>query len=586
MVSISAPYLIPLFLGMTFDARYNKPGVDIYDSKFVNDPVITDFKQTRSTYKVVNSMSDVKSALDVSGDLSLKIKSGMIDVEGKGSYLKNVRDYVNKVEILTTLEYTSSVHSFKADAKPRDKWVDLYNVGVLGTHYVSSITYGAEMVASLRFEVFNSSDVQEVKGAVNAALGSGGDGLQIAAEGKLETLQKKVEGKANLAISYYGTVPLKSIPNDIEGFRKLVTTFKEQVEEANLTDGIPMKVDLTSLEDIAEEEDRDKFKFLKNKNLVDQLADFENMLDEMRQARLDLTGWAKALPYHIEEKYEKERNIIQNLELTPPAQVGRLIRNITQVTEVFYDVIWKMDLTEGPEQLQPPFRRLHYERSSGPSPGFHNRGRDCNREGLNPLIKRDEVAADTYVQWGNNNCTAANTQLLYQGFAISSTEEGIGGMAEYECAPSSPQKSYDLIENVLKSHLAGIRYTMLEQNVNPFKGKNAKKISRKGVTCAKCYSPDSASVVMFSATESCPLTWEKMYTGYLMSSRVGGHTTQYVCVDDTPASGYEMEDEEFSKDTMALTVVHSSGSLPSETYVNNALIRCAVCAMKSNQISF
>ncbi|GBO36759.1 hypothetical protein AVEN_104907-1, partial [Araneus ventricosus] len=41
MVSFTAPYLIPLFLGMTFDARYSKPGVDIYDSQYVNDPVAT-----------------------------------------------------------------------------------------------------------------------------------------------------------------------------------------------------------------------------------------------------------------------------------------------------------------------------------------------------------------------------------------------------------------------------------------------------------------------------------------------------------------------------------------------------------------
>ncbi|CAL1295400.1 unnamed protein product [Larinioides sclopetarius] len=570
MVSLTAPYLIPLFLGMTFDARYSKPGVDIFDSQFVNEPVVTDVKQTRSLYKVVNSMSDIKDALDVSGDLSLKIKTGMINVDGKGSYLKNMRDYVNKVEILTTLDYTSSVHSFKADAKPRDKWVEKYNTRVLGTHYVSSITYGAEMVASLRFEVFNSSDVDEVKGEVNMALGSGGNGLDLAANGTLEKLQKKVQDKCNLAISYYGTVPLKSIPNDITGFQKLVTTFKQQIDEANLQDGIPMQVQLTSLEDIADDEHRDKFKFLKNKDLEDQLADFENMLDEMRKARLDMTGWAKALPYHIKDEFEKE--------------VGQLIRNITQVTEVFYDVIWKMDLTQGPEQLQPAIDAYNYDGRS-----VYNRYHKLVTrliQRLNPLIKRDEVAADTYIQWGNSNCTAANTQVLYEGFAISSTEEGIGGTAQYDCAPKTPQKGYDLDDGSVKSHLAGIRYTKLDKDVNPFQGSNGKSISEKGVTCAKCYSPDSASVVMFPATEKCPLTWEEMYTGYLMSSRVGGHTTQYVCVDDTPAAGYKMAVQQNARDTMALTVVHSSGSLPSETYVNSALIRCAVCAMKSNQISF
>ncbi|GBO35134.1 hypothetical protein AVEN_59841-1, partial [Araneus ventricosus] len=45
--------------------------------------------------------------------------------------------------------------------------------------------------------------------------------------------------------------------------------------------------------------------------LEDSIADFEGMLDEMRKARLDMTGWAKALPYHIDEKYEKEIQIIR-----------------------------------------------------------------------------------------------------------------------------------------------------------------------------------------------------------------------------------------------------------------------------------
>ncbi|CAL1295397.1 unnamed protein product [Larinioides sclopetarius] len=343
----SFPYLIPLFLGMTFDARYSKPGVDIFDSKYVNDAKVTDVKQTKSTYIVVNSTSDVKDALDIKGDLSLKIKTGMINVDGKGSYLKSRGDTVNKVEILTTLQYTSSVHSFQNGIKPRDGWMEKFNTKVLGTHYVSRITYGAEMVASLRFEVFNSSDVQNVKGEVYAAFEPSGNGLNLTAEGKLEMLQKKVQDKCNLAISYYGTVPLKSIPNDITGFRKLVTTFKEQVDEANLQDGIPMEVELTPLEDIVSVENRDKFKFIKNKDLQLRLEEFEDMLDEMRQARLAIIGWAKTLPYYIKEEHEKE--------------VGQMIKKITEVTQVFYDVIWKMDLTQGPGQLKPALEAYNYD---------------------------------------------------------------------------------------------------------------------------------------------------------------------------------------------------------------------------------
>ncbi|GIY90725.1 uncharacterized protein CEXT_349401 [Caerostris extrusa] len=220
-----------------------------------------------------------------------------------------------------------------------------------------------------------------------------------------------------------------------------------------------------------------------------------------------------------------------------------------------------MDLTKGPEQLKRAFDAYNYD------------------------VKRSEVAGDTYIQWGNNNCTANHTQVMYQGFTISSAEEGIGGVAQYECSPKTPVKGYELKDDSTYSHLAGIRYPKLEKAANPFKGKDAKKISETGVSCAKCYSPDSASCVMFSATLTCPLMWEPKYMGYLMSARTNGHTTQYICVDETPSAGYTMDPETGSKDTVALTTIDSSGSLPSDKYPQGAMIRCVVCCMKSNQIA-
>lgn len=570
MASLTIPYMIPLFLGMTYDARNCRPGVDIFDMSHVNDPVVTEFKQTKSYYKIVSSLEEAKKTLDISGDLSLKIKSGMIDLAGKGSYIKAKQDYSNVVEIITTLLYTSEVRSFKAGVKPKDNWSKDHSTSVLGTHYVSSITYGVEMIASLRFEAFNNSDMSTIKGSVNAAFNDAGTGTEVAAEGKLEKLAKDLKNKANVAISYYGTVPLKSIPNSIEGYRALINGFKEQVDENNLGNGIPMSVTLIPLTDIADPSEEDKFKYLQNKNMVNAINDFEIQFDELRQCRLNLSLYINGLPYRIDPEIQK--------------QLGTLFKNITSVIEVFYEVINKMDMTQGPEQLKPAQNAYNYDGNDVFNRYYKLVRRLIQR--LNPLIKRDQVAADTYVQWGNSNCTAPKTQVLYTGFVISSTEEGIGGTAQYDCAPKSPKKSYELTDTDRKSHLAGIRYTKLEKSANPFKGGQAKKISEKGVSCAKCYSPDSAAVVMFAATSECPLTWAAMYSGYLMSARLGGHTTQYVCVDDTPSAPYNMDLEQKSKDTLALTVIQSSGSLPSETFTPGALVRCVVCSMQSNQVVF
>ncbi|GFY62434.1 uncharacterized protein TNIN_360521 [Trichonephila inaurata madagascariensis] len=562
--------MIPLFLGMTFDARNSRPGVDIFDMAHVNDPVVTEFKQTKTSYKIVTSSSEAKDVLDVQGDLSLKIKNGMIDIAGKGAYLKEKVDYSKTVEILTVCEYISSTKAFKADAKPRDNWPKLHSPEVLGTHYVSSITYGAEMIASLRFKAFNSSDLSSIKGAVNAVFGSGGSGNQVTAEGKMEKLEKDVHNKANLEISYYGTVPLKSIPNDINGFRTLVNSFKEQVDETNLSEGIPMKVNLLPLTDIVDPAEEDKFKYIQNQNMQNALSDFEMQYDELRRARLNLTTWSKSLPPVLKPEFEK--------------QIASLWSKITSVIGIFGEVIAAIDMSKGPEQLKPAQDAYNFDGND-----VYNRYEKMVRrliQRLNPLIKRGEVASDTYIQWGNNNCTGQKTVVLYEGFVISSSEEGIGGTAQYECAPKSPQKGYDLSEKHRRSHLAGIRYTKLEKKANPFKGNQAKKISEKGVSCAKCYSPESAAVVMFAAVSECPLTWSAMYSGYLMSARSGGHTTQYICVDDNPSAPYNMEPEEKSKDTLALTVIQSSGALPSETYTPGALIRCIVCSMQSNQIVY
>ncbi|KAG8194174.1 hypothetical protein JTE90_002379 [Oedothorax gibbosus] len=561
------PYMIPLFLGMTFDARTSKPGVDIYESKYVDNPRVTDHYLTKSTYRITSEMSEVLKALDIEGDLAFKIKSGMVNVEGKGSYIKNTKDYKNTVEILTHLQYTARTLSLNDDAKPKTGWAQLYSTGVLGTHYVTEVTYGAEMIASARFVLFNDTDKSFVQGEVNAAFGTNGTAVDLTAEGKLEQLQEKVGDKANFEISYYGTVPLRSIPNSIDGLRTLIGSFKDQVEESDMKAGIPMTVRLSSLNDIASDEDKDRFAYTKNDNLQNSMTDFEQHMDDMKQARSDLTEWTDSLPDVLDREVEKE--------------IGFLHKNISRTLEVYYQVVWDLDLTSGPEQFKPAFDAYDYDGS-----GAYNRFIKLVRKlkaRTEPKINRDTITSDTYIQFGNNKCTNNKTVTLYEGFVVSGGEEGTGGAAVFDCLPRSAKKGYLLTEGTRRSKLAGFRYTKLDKESNPFKGPNAKKIGEKGVSCAKCYSPDSDKVAMFPATDKCPASSEVMYKGYLMSTRKGkGFRTKYVCVDEEPSEAYTMDHDRLEAYIMAFTTVHTMGSLPKEVYPEGALIRCVLCSMKSS----
>ena len=45
---------------------------------------------------------------------------------------------------------------------------------------------------------------------------------------------------------------------------------------------------------------------LLSRNLANSMRDFEEQMDEMRQARLDLKEWANGLPYELDREVEKE----------------------------------------------------------------------------------------------------------------------------------------------------------------------------------------------------------------------------------------------------------------------------------------
>ena len=66
---------------------------------------------------MVENAQEMKDFLDVSGKLSLKIKSGIVDVSGEGRYLKDSSFKSNGLEILIKLHFeTVSASSCPSNA--------------------------------------------------------------------------------------------------------------------------------------------------------------------------------------------------------------------------------------------------------------------------------------------------------------------------------------------------------------------------------------------------------------------------------------------------------------------------------------
>lgn len=94
-----------LCIGRIYDARNGSAGIDIFPPHKLTE-TIRNMERKRFTfeYKFVNDSNDVKDLLNISSELALKIKAGLLKVEGSGKYLSDTDTKENTTEILAVLK--------------------------------------------------------------------------------------------------------------------------------------------------------------------------------------------------------------------------------------------------------------------------------------------------------------------------------------------------------------------------------------------------------------------------------------------------------------------------------------------------
>ena len=92
-----------LRIGRTYDvANPAAAGIDIYPADI---PTVKDNRNWfQFEYKVVKNSSDVNKLLDISGELSLKVKAGLVSVQGFGKYLSDSKKEEETTELLAVLK--------------------------------------------------------------------------------------------------------------------------------------------------------------------------------------------------------------------------------------------------------------------------------------------------------------------------------------------------------------------------------------------------------------------------------------------------------------------------------------------------
>ncbi|XP_022255032.1 uncharacterized protein LOC111088632, partial [Limulus polyphemus] len=159
-------YILPMMLGRTFDMNTNRVGIDIFPENVLNRSLEIQNMFVEARHTMVDEVKEVRNFLDVGGSFSLNVKSGLFKAGAHSAYLSDVESRENIIEMLYYVKFETVTMILPPDAKPKDDWKG-NSKDFLGTHYVRSVTYGGDLIASLRFVFKNNREKTHIKAGLN-----------------------------------------------------------------------------------------------------------------------------------------------------------------------------------------------------------------------------------------------------------------------------------------------------------------------------------------------------------------------------------------------------------------------------------
>ncbi|KAG8194173.1 hypothetical protein JTE90_002378 [Oedothorax gibbosus] len=557
-------YVIPGLLGRTYDLKNETVGPDIFRAEDTANSRKIERYMTTSEYKVVSELSEATDFLDVSGKLALKLKTGAINIEGTGNYLKESKDFNNKVDLLIKVHYETVIETLPTTIKPIADWQEILK-GSGWTHYIRSIKYGGDLIASVRFTAKNAADKQVIKAHVQGGLSSKSGSFSIGLQGNLEKIQSQIGDSATMDINYYATVPLLDVPRDIKGLVELVEKFPKQTNETNGNRGVPLSMEVFSLEALQ----KDTRTYWQTLALADQMVMLDDYLNDIRQAQQRLSDWLKTVPPTLPQEQNDK--------------IGEFSSNLDQLERIFGSTIANLNISAqaSADQFQPAFDAYIGDREEA-LPNMYVREVSRLKKDVmenTPSIDVDFGGAH-FNYWGSKSCPS-KTEEVFSGL-MSTTDlstHGVGGAMQFTCMPEEKQfpdvtvKDQEVFEEIPR--IQPVAFV-------------SKKVDAEGATtfvpCSICRVPGKTVSTTLIGTTDCPSEWRELYQGTLISTDYQSNQGELVCLDTSKAS------HDVPKHMEELTVVTEvspkcgpfpcAGGLSEQT-----AIPCVVCSNTKRSVS-
>ncbi|XP_067127329.1 uncharacterized protein [Centruroides vittatus] len=499
-MTVIIPVLAAMYLGGSFNLfQYQRGAADIYNTESLKDNILSINRSlTKSQYKLIESSNDARDFLDVDGELSLRIKSGQVDVDGSGSYLKDSSSRDNFVELLVRVQHETVTETIPSSISPNTDWMEK-SPKLVGTHYVRSVTYGGELIASVRLKALDKQEREKIKAAVTANLQFTGT-LDLGAKGNFDKLRKDLKGSYREEIHTTATVTPRSPPQTIEQLMKLVDEYPEDVMKLNNGKGRPLRAELYPLSAFK----RDYVNYMKNSALTSLVDDIDAKYDDLRIAHGEFLSWNARLPYDLSEE--------------KATMVEEFYETLDTALNEFNNAISKIDTTATIEQFREAFKAYGSDGDNSPQKYQRNLWILRNRVTGDSLEwERPNGFGTKYTHWGGEECPNSDNVRLIRGQAVGPLYSSFGGGENVLCMSDDLSELPPLLKKTM-TFLRPVGHYDKEDRV-------------LGIKCSECYAPGASSVAVFPGSSSCPEEWRLEYRGATLAEAYSRSGSKFICLD-------------------------------------------------------
>uniref|UniRef100_A0AC35FZT0 Uncharacterized protein n=1 Tax=Panagrolaimus sp. PS1159 TaxID=55785 RepID=A0AC35FZT0_9BILA len=322
--------------GDIYDAKRNEfIGANAFKERLQSVHIDGD-ENPNSSYKFTfeTRESDKMEALDIRGELKLKIWCGLIEVGGSAKFIKNNLNTKKSIQCSYILKTTTKKETINWKLSELKNHFDFNGIGG-GTHMVVGIQYGGNGVVTLSYTSNEAHDCQEIKGSLEGKFkyfpSVGGD---INADGNLNNTELIKNSELDVNVEADVNFERGDNVTSLEGARHFMEDLSTRLTRYNGGKGVQISFELVPLKTLFDyfniQISQDLiYKVLDNQiisKITQKLHEIEEVKEELTERLFELECNKKYFTKSEQEWWRNEKSKFESSVATTQTEIDQILQ--------------------------------------------------------------------------------------------------------------------------------------------------------------------------------------------------------------------------------------------------------------------